>query len=109
MLTIGAVGGHGGGICGLEDVTEVLPLAPPGLALGVLVRRLHFLERQRRRQHHLRPHHLQLHPPITSHASKRCGRRLDLTAAPPLVELKARGDAAEGAERRAASGERRWG
>jgi hypothetical protein len=25
------------------------------------------------------------------------------------VELKARGDAAEGAERRAASGERRWG
>jgi hypothetical protein len=64
-LTVGFVGRHGGGVGGLEEVAEVLPLAAARLTLGVLVSRLYLLERQRRRQHHLRLHDLRLHPPRT--------------------------------------------
>jgi len=88
-ITVGAVGGHGGGICGLEEVAEVLPLAPPGLALGILVRHLHLLERQRRRQHHLRPHYLRLHPLILSRAGE---VEQDETKSPAVPSLRALGD-----------------
>jgi len=71
VLTIGAVRWHGGCVSGLEQVAQVLPLAAPGLAFGILVRCLHLLERQRRRQHHLRPHHLRLHPPLLHGAAQR--------------------------------------
>lgn len=65
-LTVGAVGGKGGGVGGLEEEAEVLPLAAAGLALGVFVGDLHLLEGKRRREHHLRLHHLRLHAPIST-------------------------------------------
>lgn len=87
-LTVGAVGGKRGGVGGLEEVAEVLPLAAAGLALGVLVRRLHLLEHQRRRQQHLRPHYLRLHPPPASSSTPR--RDPDFAASPPLGSLRVR-------------------
>ena len=73
----------------MEEVAEVLPLAPPGLALGILVRRLHLLERQRRRQHHLHPHHLRLQPLILSRAGE---VEQDETKSPAVPSLRALGD-----------------
>jgi len=67
----------------------VLPLAPPGLALGILVRHLHLLERQRRRQHHLRPHYLRLHPLILSRTGE---VEQDETKSPAVPSLRALGD-----------------